>query len=763
MKDGFKIDSKLLEDMEEKRRTVKKRAEEREIEAKTKMQTLKERLTETFFPELRIVLMGGNIVGKSSVVNTILKIKQEKNMSKKCVMSKGEVDKQTVILIDTPGWWPYASVKETSESVKQEIMSSVTCCPPGPHAVLLVLQSGVAFTEAQRRSVKEHMELLGRDVWKYCIVVFSRGDWIVTPTIEEHIESEGEDLQWLINQCGNRYHVINYMEQDDGKQVRELMEKVVMMARMNTDLLTPLEGAKEDSDSGWGSDQDRFERGSLNLYPPENCPALPEIKVIIIGSKFEYKCTAANTILGHYECKVGKEIVESEKKQRTNQSKSVTLVMTPGWWKSSTPAESAKYIQMEIVHSLKLCPDPHAFLLVINLHTTFTEMHLNSVVEHMEILGEQIWNHTIVLLMHNDKIKRRADNKKLIERAGQDLDLLIKKCGNRVHVFNYTDRRGTNVEKLFHKIENLQAEHKGQGFKMDSKLLEDMEEKRRTVKKQAEEREKKTLQTLREHLPEKSSDFPELRIVLMGVKIVGKTSVMNTILKNKDFSSVNKCVMREREVDKRKVILIETPGWWPYASVKETSESVKQEIMSGVTMCPPGPHAVLLVLQSGVAFTEAHRRTVKEHMELLGRDVWKYCIVIFTKGDWMGTPTIEEHIESEGETLQWLINKCGNRYHVLNNMERDDGKQVRELMEKVVMMARVNNDLLKPVEGGMEESDSGWASNMSDIDKLEIGSLNLDPPEMHEEDYVTKWLENGFDYRNLPDVSEDISEDVKQN
>lgn len=166
-------------------------------------------LADKSFPELRIVLMGGNIVGKTSVVNTILNIKQEKNMAKKCVMSEGEVDKQKVILIDNPGWWPYASVKETSEPVKKEIMLSVTMCPPGPHAVLLVLRSGVAFTEAHRRSVKEHMELLGRDVWKYCIVVFSRSDWMGTSTIEEHIESEGEDLQWLINKCGNRYHVLN--------------------------------------------------------------------------------------------------------------------------------------------------------------------------------------------------------------------------------------------------------------------------------------------------------------------------------------------------------------------------------------------------------------------------------------------------------------------------------------------------------------------------------------------------------------------------
>ncbi len=200
---------------------------------------------------------------------------------------------------------------------------------------------------------------------------------------------------------------------------------------------------------------------------------------------------------------MGEEIVKSEMKWSTVQNRSVTLVMTPGWWRSFTLAESAKYLKMEIVHSLKLCSDPHAFLLVINLHKPFTNMHLNTVVEHMEILGEQIWNHTIVLLMYDDKEQRNADSKQLIERGGIELDILIKKCGNRVHVFNYTDSKGINVQKLFHKIERLVAGHEGQCFKIDSKLFEDMEEKRRNVKKQAEEREiqvKTKRQTLKECL-----------------------------------------------------------------------------------------------------------------------------------------------------------------------------------------------------------------------------------------------------------------------
>ncbi|XP_056334971.1 GTPase IMAP family member 4-like isoform X2 [Danio aesculapii] len=256
--------------------------------------------------------------------------------------------------------------------------------------------------------------------------------------------------------------------------------------------------------------------------------------------------------------------------------------------------------------------------------------------------------------------------------------------------------------------------------------------------------------------------FPELRIVLMGRMFAGKTSVMNTILKTRqEVSRTKRCVMREGEVEKRKVILIDTPGWWPYASIKETPKSVKQEIMSSVNLCSPGPHAVLLVLQSGVVFSEAYGNSIKGHMELLGGNVWSHCIVVFTRGDWMGTPTIEEHIESEGDALQWLISECGNRYHVLNNMQ-DDEEQVRELMEKVEMMARQNNKLLTPIEEEIEESDSGCGSNISHQDKLERGSLNIIPPLMDDdpEVYVIKWLENSAAMSMFSKLAENNSEDI---
>ncbi|KAI1884205.1 hypothetical protein AGOR_G00224030 [Albula goreensis] len=199
----------------------------------------------------------------------------------------------------------------------------------------------------------------------------------------------------------------------------------------------------------------------------------------------------------------------------------------------------------------------------------------------------------------------------------------------------------------------------------------------------------------------------EFRIVLLGSRMSGKSSAGNTILGREEFESgirTAQCVKRQGEVAGRQVTVVDTPGWCRNVSVKYTPELDKQEILRSVSLCPPGPCALLVVLNVSLSFTETHRRSVQEHLQLLSERVWRHTIVLFTWGDWLGDTTIEQRIETEGKALQWLVEKCGNRYHVLNNENRGDGTQITVLLERIEeMVGRNKGDYFRP-----KENDEGF-------------------------------------------------------
>ncbi len=171
----------------------------------------------------------------------------------------------------------------------------------------------------------------------------------------------------------------------------------------------------------------------------------------------------------------------------------------------------------------------------------------------------------------------------------------------------------------------------------------------------------------------------------MGYRAAGKSSAGNTILGREEFDVKRsaQCVRRHGEVADRHITVIEAPGWWSNYTVEKSPELLKQEIVRSVSQCPPGPHAVLLIIRVDIRFNEDERKALQEHLDLLSERVWSHTIVLFTHGDSLLDTSIAQHIESERQDLQWLLDKCGNRYHVLNNQNRSDHTQIKELLEKI--------------------------------------------------------------------------------
>ncbi|KAK0130801.1 GTPase IMAP family member 2 [Merluccius polli] len=188
------------------------------------------------------------------------------------------------------------------------------------------------------------------------------------------------------------------------------------------------------------------------------------------------------------------------------------------------------------------------------------------------------------------------------------------------------------------------------------------------------------------------SPLPELRLVLLGRKGAGKSSAGCTILDGIGGSEPRKtteeCVMRRADVWGRSVTVVDTPGWEWYYPLNSTSDWVRRETLRSATLCPPGPHALLLVVRSCASVTEAFLGQIAEHLQPLGEGVWDHTLVLFTRGDELNLASVEQRILSGGgRALRKLLEKCGNRYHVLDNRGKGDGRQVRELLRKTEEMA----------------------------------------------------------------------------
>ncbi|KAI1888776.1 hypothetical protein AGOR_G00172200 [Albula goreensis] len=456
------------------------------MQAEMQREKLREALQgkESQIEELRVVLLGNRNSGKSESGNTILGSEEfdTKKGTSKSVVKCGLIEGTAVTIVDTPGWWRGYSVKDTTQLVKQEVMLSVSLCPPGPHVFLLAIDTDVAFTEKQRAAVEDHLQLIGDQVWIHTMILFSRADWMGARSIEQHIEEEGRALQWLVEKCGNRYHTIDNKNKDDGTQVRELLQKMKEMVAGNKgsyyvtkgNILRSLEeGGKEVKVNA----KQRMIKVKKNREKFQGSDHhLPEVRIVLMGQKCCGKNATGSTILDREPFPTC-ETLRCEKEEGDVAGRRVVVVNSPGWWAS--PLWCTKEQDKEIMRSLTLClPGPHAILLVIPVDVAYTETHRRALQTHLGCLSEEVWRHTIVLFTYGDRL-RDTTIEQHIEREGFALQWLVEKCGNRYHVFtNKVKGNSSQITELLEKIEEMVAENSGNHFSPDmSQVYQQLEEK----------------------------------------------------------------------------------------------------------------------------------------------------------------------------------------------------------------------------------------------------------------------------------------------
>ena len=155
----------------------------------------------------------------------------------------------------------------------------------------------------------------------------------------------------------------------------------------------------------------------------------------------------------------------------------------------------------------------------------------------------------------------------------------------------------------------------------------------------------------------------------------------NTILGVKCFNSMfsaGSLMTCEKAVTRwgnRLISVVDTPG---ILDICRSDGIVKRESLK---LSGPGPHVFLLVFTIG-QFTE-DQDYIECLQELFGPEVYQYMMVLCIYEACFEDMTMDEYYKCRD--FQRVVNKCGNRFHVLNNRH-----QFVDLIQKIDIMVAEN-------------------------------------------------------------------------
>ncbi|XP_026789034.3 uncharacterized protein LOC113538290 isoform X1 [Pangasianodon hypophthalmus] len=671
-------------------------------------------------PEMRLILVGNIGCGKTVTADTLLNDSSSISTlmpSRLSEVRRGVSEGRHLRVVETPRW--YWKGEHIDVSVQRETERALSLVAPGPHAFLILVPVG-QFTEMEGRIPAELERVFGRGALEHSLVLLTCGDYLIGRDHDHYVKLGEPGLSAMVNECGGRWHVINNRRPEDRQQVISLLEKVEQLTETSGGCYLPSAMQREEHElqrryslreeelvhldhstltqTAWYKEETWEESGRRGKIRVRSMgPATGRVVSHQLANGLH--SPPAELKQKHSSFKLSKEgailsqLSETEPpvRNQNNQNFINTIhyhISTIGDTSPTPPSipsptatitsyspSSTSSATFSSSSSSAFAPSSSTNFSSSAAFSTSSSNNISSSTAFAPSSSTNFSSYSSTTLPSSPtngsfySSSTTFPSSSAVSSSSSHTNASFSSSFTTFSSSPSTDASFLSSSTAV----SSSSPCTNASFSLPSTTLS-------------------SRPTTASASSFSSGSSDELRLVLLGRAGSGKSAAGNAILGRDEFklrrddatgATTQSCVKGTAVIGQKRVAVVDTPDWfWPSCP----PENLATHLSSCMDLCAPGPHAFLLC----VPVTLPGRSNLHDLGSIrnsFGPDaILRHTLVLITHSDMLKDGNVEEYIAAKRPELLELVEKCGDRYHVLK--QGKNGGNIEELLEKVEQLVK---------------------------------------------------------------------------